>query len=138
MTEEKLLSRKEILAIDDAVYEYIDMPEWGGTIRVKSLSGTERRAYERSLIVIGDGKDVEVNWDAYDTSQPRLVSMSIVDKFGKPEFSIKDITKLGQKSSANLQRVFEVCQRISALDKKSIQETAENLAKTPSEDLISS
>ena len=43
------LSASQIISADDAKIEAIEVPEWGGTVYVKTLRGTDRDAFEESL-----------------------------------------------------------------------------------------
>ena len=130
MAEQKYLGR-EILEIDDIVFEEVDVPEWGGKLLVRSLSGAERDAYELSIVVI---KGTKTSLDM-SNMRARLVSMSVIDdkKTRKRVFSDRDVTKLGNKSGKALDRVFTACQKISGLESDSLQGALENLALTPSE-----
>ena len=130
MAEQKYLG-KEILEIDDIVFEEVDVPEWGGIMLVQSLSGAERDAYELSIIVI-KGKKTSLDMK---NMRARLVAMSVIDgeTTRNRVFSDRDVTKLGNKSGKALDRVFSVCQRISGLESDSLQGALENLALTPGE-----
>ena len=134
MAEQKYLG-KEILELDDIVFEEVDVPEWGGTMLVQSLSGAERDAYELSIVKI-KGKKTSLDMS---NMRARLVSMSVVDgeKTRKRVFSDRDVTKLGNKSGKALDRVFSACQKISGLESDSLQGALENLAITPGEDSTS-
>ena len=45
-----LLTRSQILEAKDRDYETIDCPEWGGEVRLRSISGTQRDEYEQSMV----------------------------------------------------------------------------------------
>ena len=67
-----LLSKTAILAENDLKSEDIEVPEWGGAVRVRSFTGRERDTFEAST-VRGDGKDRKVdltNMRAPGGSQP--------------------------------------------------------------------
>ena len=49
-----------VLDLSDLVDETVDVPEWGVRLRVRSLTGTERDAFEASLLE-NRGKSREVN-----------------------------------------------------------------------------
>jgi hypothetical protein len=132
MAESKYLG-KEILELDDTTYEEVDVPEWGGIIRVRSLTGAERDAYEMSIVSM-NGKELSLNTS---NMRSRLVAMSVIDEKGKKVFTDRDVNKLGSKSGAALDRVYTVCQRISGLENESFQKSLENLALTPSGGSIS-
>ena len=44
------LSRDAILQREDIKTEDVEVPEWGGTVRVRGMTGVQRDAFEASLI----------------------------------------------------------------------------------------
>lgn len=124
------LSRDAILAVNDVQYEDVPVSEWGGTVRVKSLTGKERDALEASMIV-GKGKNANVN---LNNLRAKLVARSIVDENGARIFSDDDITALGAKSAAALTRVYEVAQRLSGITQEDVDELTKNSETAPSDD----
>lgn len=127
-----LLGRDQILAVNDFEYELVEVPEWGGTVRIRGLSGSERDQLEASMIR-ARGRTTEVNVSALSTFRARLVAMSIVDDQGRRVFKDTDIDALGKKSSKALQRVFNACQKLSAFTDEDIQELTEELAEDPTD-----
>jgi len=104
------LSREQILDADDYRTEVVDVPEWGGKVKVKALTGIERERYEASIgYVKGD------RWVSKGNVQARLVAMCVIDEDGKRMFTEDDIQKLSRKSSAALKRVVDVCRKLSGL-----------------------
>lgn len=126
------LSRDDILKVKDIQIEAVDVPEWGGIVYVKSLSGTERDAYESSMIEVR-GKNQRVN---LENLRAKLAVMTVCDEDGKLLFSQKDIEVLGKKSASALNRVFKVAQRLSALTDQDVEELAKNSIEA-TEDSIS-
>lgn len=124
------LSRDAILAVDDVQFEDVEVPEWGGQVRVKSLTGKERDALESSMIV-GKGKNANVN---LNNLRAKLVARSVVDEDGKRIFTDDDIAALGAKSAAALTRVYEVAQRLSGITQEDVDELTKNSETAPSED----
>ena len=51
-----LLFKTAILAAQDLQTEDVEVPEWGGAVRVRSFTGRERDAFQASM-VRGDGRD---------------------------------------------------------------------------------
>lgn len=127
MTE--YLSRDAILAADDATYEDVDVPEWGGTVRVKSLNGAQRDAFEASIQKLG--KDGKREFDQHDF-RAKFVSRVCVDHSGARLFTNADVQALSEKSAAALQRVFNVGTRLSGLTKGDIK-TLEGNSDGPSD-----
>ena len=46
----KALTRDEILGADDLKTESVKVPEWGGTVLVRELTGAERDEWEASVV----------------------------------------------------------------------------------------
>lgn len=117
-----LLTRDQILAADDLKRETIEVPEWGGEVIVRSLTGAERDAFEDS-VVKQRGKSRELN---LRNARARLVSLSLIDEAGNKLFTDKDVDLLGRKSAAGLDRVFAAAQRLSGLTEQDLDELAKN------------
>lgn len=119
MNMTKVLSRDEILSVQDMTLECVDVPEWGGSVYVKSLTGAERDAFEASMISIdGSGKRKMT----LANTRAKLVAKTLCNEEGKRLFSDADIEHLTKKSAAALQRVFEVAQRLSGLTSKDVED----------------
>jgi len=122
-----LLSRDEILQADDLTYQDVEVSEWGGTVRVKMLSGTERDAYEQSMISIrvdNNGRRT-VRQDSTN-ARAKLVARCLIDEDGQRLFADKEVVQLGQKSAAALNRVFEVAAALNGLTESDVEELTEN------------
>lgn len=116
------LSRDVILAVQDVQAEDVEVPEWGGVVRVQGLTGAQRDAYEASMVE-GKGKNRTLN---LKNIRAKLVALTVVDERGKPLFTDADVQALGRKSGAALDRIFNVAQRLSGLSKEDIDEFAGN------------
>lgn len=118
----KLLTRDAILQAQDLPTEDVEVPEWGGTVRVRALTGAERDAFEQSVVEMR-GKSTRMN---LKNIRAKLVALTVVDEDGKRVFSDEDAELLGRKSAAALNRVFEVAQRLSGLRPEDVEELAGN------------
>jgi hypothetical protein len=123
------LSKDQILSANDADFELVDVPEWGGKVRVKTLTGDERDAYEQSLI----DQRGNVLGPKLAGAQARLVALTAVDDDGKRLFGDDDVKALGAKSAQALNRVFEVSMRLSRLTQKDVEELVGNSNGTQDE-----
>lgn len=112
------LSRDAILGADDLEYEELDVPEWGGTVRVRSLSGAERDAYEASMR-LQRGKEFIANMA---NIRAKLVAKCVVDENGERIFTDNDAPALGEKSASALDRIFEVAARLSRISDEDVEE----------------
>lgn len=122
------LTRDAILSAQDLVTEDVAVPEWGGTVRVRGLTGTERDEIEASMVE-QRGRKVHMNMA---NLRARLCAMSIVDEDGRRLFATVDVKVLGEKSAAALDRVFSVAQRLSGFSKDDIEELTKNSESAPS------
>lgn len=117
-----LLTKDQILQADDRKYQDVDCPEWGGTVRVRSLSGMERDMFETS-VVVGKGKNRDVN---LRNLRAKLVALTVVDGLGEPLFTEPDVKALGEKNAAALDRVFTSAQQLSGLREADVEELVKN------------
>lgn len=123
-----LLSRDQIFASNDMLMQDVEVPEWGGTVRVRSLTGEERDKFESSLIrQVGNKATANTR-----NMRAKLVAMSAIGEDGKPLFDPADVIRLGQRSAAALDRIFEVCQKLSGLSDDDVEEIEESFGDAPS------
>ncbi|MBA0126280.1 hypothetical protein H0B56_12080 [Haloechinothrix sp. YIM 98757] len=131
-----LLTADEILATDDIPYEDVEVPEWGGTVRVRGLTGTQRARVNGTMMAI-KGQDVQVKSDAIAETEIRIVALSLVDEQFQPLFSITQTRKLGEKNAGVISRLFAKANELSGLKKDAVEEMAGNSAAAQSDDSTS-
>lgn len=112
-----MLSREAILSAEDIKIEKVDVPEWGGFVYIKTMSGTARDAFEAEMLNV---KKEDRNIRA------AMAAHTVCDESGELLFSEQDIVKLGKKSSAALDRILEVSQRLSGLSNDDVEELEKN------------
>ena len=120
-----LLTRDQILQAEDTRTTDVPVPEWGGTVRVKELTGQQRDQYE--LYVNQNLKSERLNARAH------LVALCAVDEAGKRLFTSKDIIELGKKSAAALDRVWEAARILSGIGPEAEAQAAEGFGDDQSE-----
>jgi hypothetical protein len=113
-----MLNRDAILKADDLPRELVNVPEWGGDVYVRTLTGTERDQFEQELVQ-NKSKPNLANVRA------RFAVLTICDADGVRLFQAKDAEPLGKKSASALDRVFEVAQKLNGFS----SDDAESLAK---------
>jgi len=106
------LKREQILKAKDLQTAEVEVPEWGGSVRVRTMTGEARQAFQESINT-PKGKLPKNMIEA-------LVIATAVDDDGEPLFVQDDIAELKKKSSLALQRVFEVAAELNGLTDKSI------------------
>jgi hypothetical protein len=109
-----VLSKDAILQAPDMPVETVGVPEWGGQVCVRTMSGTDRDAFEASLIGQQNGQQQLQNVRA------RLVALTVCDKTGVRLFTDADIPALGAKSAKALDRVFAVAQRLNGIGQQEV------------------
>lgn len=116
-----MLSREQILEAKDLTYRELSVPEWDGDVRIKMLTGAERDEFESSTVEMKGNKPTQ----NLKNLRARLVSLCLVDEAGAPMFSRSDVGRLGQKSAAALERVFQACMDHNGMSDKDIEELTE-------------
>ena len=123
-----LLSKTAILTANDLKSEDVEVPEWGGAVRVRSFTGRERDAFEASM-VRGEGRDRKVD---LTNMRARLVGLTVIDETGQRLFTDEEVDLLGAKSGAALDRVFAVAQKLNGLSSADVEELSKNSSGVPS------
>jgi len=120
------LSRDDILKAEDLSTEEVDVPEWGGTVLVRGMSGRERDEFEVSMTV-RHGKQMVQD---FANTRAKIVARCVVDEDGQRLFTDADVAVLGEKSGAAIDRIFGVASRLSGLGAEDVEELAENFGGT--------
>jgi hypothetical protein len=121
------LSKAAILAAASQALpvERVEVPELGGYVFIRAMSGRERDAWEKSLIV-GRGKRASV-----DTAnvRARLTARTLCDEKGERLFSDADADQLGALRVDVLQKLFNVAQRLSGVSDDDVEELGKGSAE---------
>jgi len=118
-----VLSKEQILQADDLKRESVDTPEWGGEVLLRELRGRERDAFEEGSL--DSKRNVMMT-----NMRARLVAMSAIDEEGERLFTAKEATELGDKSATALNRLFEVCCRLSGITESDVDKLEGNSEAT--------
>jgi hypothetical protein len=126
------LSKDQIVGADDRPTRDVDVPEWGGTVRVRALSGSDRDAYEASMrTVMPDGTGgMKVVADE-SNARAKLAAHSMVDENGERLFGDHEVSRLGLKSAEALHRVFMAAAELSGLTDDAEKEIEGNSEAAP-------
>lgn len=112
-----ILSKAAILAASDKKMIDIDVPEWGGTVKIRVMTGTERDRFESEFVA--GNKSV-------DMVRSKMVAKCLCDEEGNRLFTEQDIPALGEKSAAVLDKLFTVCMKHNRFTKDDVEELAGN------------
>ncbi len=119
----ELLSKDEILGMDDIPTEEVLVPEWKNRkVLVCGLTGAGKNAYQASIMEF-QGKTRKAK---LEHSTAKLLVRTLVDRNRQPIFSETDILKLGTKSAAVLERLAKVASRLSGMDEEENEQLLKN------------
>jgi hypothetical protein len=124
------LNRDAILGADDAEFRDVEVPEWGGQVRIRSITGAQRDAFEASLRE-GKGKNADVN---LRNMRAKLIILCAVDEAGRKLFTTEDLRKLGSKNARPLDRLFDACTEMIGMSEKDVETYVEDFGQSPDED----
>lgn len=129
-----MLTREQILEADDLKNQSVDVPEWGGTVLVRSMTGADRDAFEASMMTV----DAEGNRKAdMGNMRAKLVALTAVNEAGALLFVPADVERLALKSAGALERVFVVAQQLNGLGPQAEAQALKNSVPAQSESSIS-
>ena len=122
-----LLNFDDIVDSQDKEYQDVDVPEWGGTVRIATMSGEDRDRWELSMMQADDSSErgFKLNFDAY--SRVRLVAMCLVDdNFNRIFVTKEQIERLSQKSGKVMDLLYDVAQRVNGITDEDIDDLEKN------------
>ena len=122
-----LLTKTAILQAVDLETKDIEVPEWGGTVRLASLTASQRDKYESSILD-QRGKDIKIN---QIDMRAKLLAWCIIDEEGTRVFSQADVVNLGSKNAGVIDRLFMIAKEMSGIgddeEEANVNEHVENL-----------
>lgn len=114
-----VLDRNAILQAQDLQTQDVDVPEWGGSVRVRSLTGAERETFGKALMG-ADGKPDLTGYAA------KLLALCIVDEAGASQFTEADVQVLQGKAASALERVFRAAEKLNGMAADSVEAAEKN------------
>lgn len=116
------LTRDAVLKAQDVKTEKVEIPEWGGEIYIRCMTGEERSRYD-NLAYSLRGEKVEVNRMNF---RERLLVFTLCDESGNKIFEEEDISLLAKKSGAILDRLYVVSARVNGMRKEDMEQLGKN------------
>ena len=107
------LSKDQILEIADVDTADVDVPEWGGVVRVRGLDASYVNSLFTRGFVNSSGSPDMTKLDFVD-----LAARSIVDEQGNRMFSRNEIKRMGEKSFGAISRIAQKSLELSGLSSK--------------------
>lgn len=124
------LTRDTILTADDRTYDEVEIPEWGGSVRISSITAGQRDSYEQSMIE-ERGKDRKMN---LRNARAKLIVLCAVDEKGQSLFAADDVNRLSRKNAKPVDRLFDACKTIAGLSDEDVDKLTEDFGATQDDD----
>lgn len=121
-----LLNKSAILSSPDLKHEDVPVPQWGGTVRVRTMTGMERDEFRTSIS--GEGGIPVGKFAA------ALLVACLVDESGQRLFTADDMEALQRKSAASLDAPAAVAMRLNGLGGSAVEAAAKNSGSGQSAD----
>lgn len=115
-----MLTADQILGSPDiAGIEKVAVPEWGGDVYVKVMTGAERDRWELTQSqILKDPVNLNI--------RASLCAVTLCDEKGNRLFSDFQIDELGNKSAIVLDRIFDVARKLNKLTNDDLDELEKN------------
>jgi len=112
-----LLSKNDILKARDFKLREVKVPQWGGSVMIKTLSSKDKGAFEQ--------KTTTENLDL-SKIMAEYASLIICDEDGNRLFSREDIDELSEKSASALELVFNEGRDLNNFTEEDLEALAGN------------
>lgn len=110
------LTREQIIAAADLDYAEVNVPEWGGTVRLRAWDGATRDRFDAMALQARErGQQMPPQLRAW------IVAMSVCNEHGELMFSESDVPTLARKSARALDRIVEAALRLNGLTPDAIE-----------------
>jgi|SRR6266478_4075628 len=121
-----MLTREEILAKDDQKLEEVKVPEWGGSVFVKTMDGPGRVGFEVAIVKRRPKPTETEEKPKHRYVMECMLAFSVCDADKNMMFQPDDIEKLADKNGAALARIFKVAARLNPVFDDDIDEIEKN------------
>lgn len=102
-----MLSRDSVLTASDATFSTVDVPEWGGQVRIRQLTGKQQEITNK----INDAKCAEpISFGGYAAA---IVCYGCIDESGKRLFLDTDAKAIGERDASAVNRVALAIMKLS-------------------------
>ncbi len=128
--KEKALTAEQIFQADDLTNERVEVPEWGGYVIVRTMTGVEKDRFQMATLTQHKGKIV-TDLKRMKHFRTRAVSLCAANDKGERIFTEAQVEKLAKKSAVALDRVYSVASRLNGLAEDSGGEAEKNSEPSP-------
>ncbi len=119
-----MLTRDAILGIEDRKLVAVSVPEWGGDVYIRPMSGSERDSFEGEMINQTGSRIANI--------RARMAVRVVCDDQGTRLFTDAEAATLGEKSAAALDRIFAASQKINRIGDAEVDAEKKDSPAAPS------
>jgi len=120
-----MITRDAIFAAKDLPLEPVEVPEWGGTVYVRTMSGVERDNFDTKVMRRSrNGADFDIKG-----LRVQVVILTACNEEGELLFSDKDNEELSKKNSLVLDRICNAARRVNGIlggDEEALEDSKKN------------
>lgn len=109
------LSKDQILGAQDFKIESVDVPEWGGSVFIRSLTSRNR-----------DKMEEKMKGQSLVDARAMIVALCACDESGNLLFDSNDIEALTQKSGTATGRIFDAAIKMMRFSEEDLNEAVKN------------
>jgi len=119
-----LLTAEQILAADDIETRTVPVPEWGGAVLMRTMSGKVRDSYNEIVQsrLVGKGKNRKVG--SYKGLTVSLLHKCLVKQDGSPLFKREQLIAFQEKSSEVIGRLQKIAIEMNGLSDEEVEDLA--------------
>ena len=129
-SSKKYLGKSDIIGAEDRETTEVEVPEWGGAVRLMAPSSWEMSEMRNRQFKLEVGKDGKPQTRVDTTGgNAHLAALCIVDEKGNRIFSANEVRVLGQKSHRALERVVQTINDMDSME-EAIEEIEGNSEAT--------
>lgn len=124
-SDEKFLSREEILGADDSYFEDHYCAKWKGKVRIRTMTAADRDRFEFEYMqAVSEKRTPNI--------RALLVARCAVDpKTGERLFNDEDAETLAKKNGATIDELYGIAQRINVITEEDIQTLVKQSGASP-------
>lgn len=111
-----LLNKQQIKDVDDLPTQIVEMPEWGGEIKLRAMSAKNRIDFEKRNSAAKTELETMIS----------LIMFSCIDENNELMFNDDDYEFLANKSAKSLMRIFSEAIKMSTLSNEGLETKAKN------------
>tara|TARA_Y100000310_G_scaffold112096_1_gene110524 strand:- start:553 stop:900 length:348 start_codon:yes stop_codon:yes gene_type:complete len=113
------LDKDAIMACDDKQVISVEVPEWAGTVHLRTMTAADRDAFETAVAGGANGRSLE-------NIRARLLVKVLCNPEGERIFADDEAADLGTRNGIILDRLFDAARTLNRIGEDAIEEAVGN------------